>query len=140
MKRDRMGKAMCISSPASDYMYNRMYPWYYSTVFLPRRKHASMCMYSICPRDLAGYPERTDRIRATRLLSDSRFVKCRRSNGLRPGFIEGYTRPPICVRCISIRRLRSVVVPPLKWTSAIVSENFYRRVFLTPEKMLARCA
>lgn len=36
--------------------------------------------------------------------------------------LKATTRPPICVRCISIRRLRSVVVPPLKWTSAIVTE------------------
>lgn len=108
--------------------------------FLPRRKHASTFMYSICPRETLWVIPNGRIVSASRGYCPIRdSPSARQSNGLQLGFIEGYTRPfrryVFVVHRFNVQDLS--VVPPLKWTSAIVSENFYHGVFLTPEKVLA---
>lgn len=50
-----MGKR-CVSLRSRPIISTTGYSWYYPAAFLPRRKHASTFMYSICPRELWVIP------------------------------------------------------------------------------------
>lgn len=111
----------------------RGYSWYYA----PPATCGRMCMPE-GPRGLSRTIGRIVSALGGRVLSDSRFVESDRTapdRGLLEATRARPAAPILAHRCSLYIDLESVVVS-LKWTPVIVSENFYRRVFLASDSFL----